>query len=129
MFIRAKSFHAWGRGWGGGGAAEVTCARGGVWLPEVTAADLGADDSVGALQEVAWIALEGHVIAWLPAVPAAGPVGRHARVVAGGRRGDCGRGGGEMTEAQTLHDCVCVCVLYAGECLGVVTRAALLSDV
>lgn len=85
MFIRAKSFHAWGGGVGG------TCARGRVWLPEVTAADLGADNSFGTLQDVAWIALEGHVIARLPAVPAAGPVGRHARVVAGGRRGDCGR--------------------------------------
>lgn len=66
-----------------------TCARGRVRLPEVTAADLGADDSFGPLQDVAWITLEHHMITRLPAVPAAGPVSRHARVVAGGRSGDC----------------------------------------
>lgn len=69
--------------------ASGTCARGRVWLPEVTAADLSADDSFGTLQYVAWITLERHMITRLPAVPAAGPVSRHARVVTGGRSGDC----------------------------------------
>lgn len=69
--------------------AAGTCARGRVWLPEVTATDLGADNSFGTLQDVAWITLEHYMITRLPAVPAAGPVSRHARVVTGGRSGDC----------------------------------------
>lgn len=101
----------------GGRGQWGTCARGRVRLPEVTAADLSADDSFGTLQDVAWIALERHMIARLPAVPAARPVGGHARVVAGGRGGDCKEG--EMTEAQTPGDpsvtwVVCVCWVCCG---------------
>lgn len=73
------------------GCIEVagTCARGGLWLPEVPAADFSADDSFGPLQDVAWITLEDHLVPRLPAVPAAGPVSRHAWVVTGGCSGDC----------------------------------------
>lgn len=69
--------------------AAGTCARGRVWLPEIPAADLSADNSFGPLQDVAWITLEDHLVPRLPAVPAAGPVSRQARVVTGGRSGDC----------------------------------------
>lgn len=87
ILIRAESFHAWRKD--AQREAAGTCARGRVWLPEVTAADLSADNSLGTLQDVTWITLERHMITWLPAVPASGPVSRHARVVTGGRSGDC----------------------------------------
>ena len=66
----------------------LTCAGGRVRLPEEAAVDLGAGYFAGPLQDVAGVALEYHVVPGLPAVPAARPVGGHARVVAGGRRGD-----------------------------------------
>lgn len=66
----------------------ITCAGRRVRLPEEAAVDLRAGYSVGPLQNVARITLEHHVVSGLPAVTAARPVGRHARVVAGGRSGD-----------------------------------------
>lgn len=60
-------------------------------MPEEAAIDLGADDSLRSLQDVARVALEHHMIARLSAVPAAGPVGGHAGVIAGGGCRDCGR--------------------------------------
>lgn len=87
ILIRAKSFLAWYKD--AQREAAGTCAHGRVWLPEVTAADLSADNSFGTLQDVAWITLEHHMVTRLPAVPAAGPISRHARVVTGGCSGDC----------------------------------------
>lgn len=69
--------------------AAGTCARGRVWLPEIPATDLSADDSFGPLQDIAWITLKDHLVPRFPAVPTAGPVSWHARVVTGGRSGDC----------------------------------------
>lgn len=68
---------------------RTTCARRWVWLPEEAAIDLGANDSLRSLQDVTRIALEHHMIAWLSAVPAAGPVGGQAGVIAGSGCRDC----------------------------------------
>lgn len=67
---------------------QSTCACWGVWLPEEATIDLCARDSGGPLQDVAGITLEHHMVPGLLAVAAAGTVSGHARVVAGGRRGD-----------------------------------------
>lgn len=65
-----------------------TCACRRVWLPEEATIDLRAGDPVGPLQDVARITLEHHMVPRLPAVATAGPISRHARVVAGGSSGD-----------------------------------------
>lgn len=65
-----------------------TCACRRVWLPEEATVDLRAGDPVGPLQDVARITLEHHMVPGLLAVAAAGPVSRHARVIAGGCSGD-----------------------------------------
>lgn len=72
------------------------------------------------------------MIAGLPAVPAAGSVGGHARVVTGGCSGDCRntQGDSEMNGAQTPDDPsgTGASVRYAREHFGVVTHTALLCD-
>lgn len=59
-----------------------TCASRRVWLPEVATTDFRAGDFVGTPQDVAGVTLEYHVVPRLPAVTAAGPISRHARVIA-----------------------------------------------
>lgn len=63
---------------------QSTCACRRVWLPEEAAIDLSTDYPFDSLQDVARITLEHHMVPRLPAVTAAGPVGGHARVIAGG---------------------------------------------
>jgi len=71
---------------------QPTDAEGRAGLPVVAVVHLDAGDLVVALELVARVALEGHGVPGLPAVPAAAAVHGHARVAARGRHGACGGG-------------------------------------
>ncbi|TNN88035.1 hypothetical protein EYF80_001616 [Liparis tanakae] len=58
---------------------DITCACRRVRLPEEATVDFRAGNPVGALQNVARITLEHHMVSGLPAVAAAGPIRRQAR--------------------------------------------------
>ena len=63
------------------GLTGLTCAGGGVRLPEEAAVDLCAGDLGGPLKDVTGITLEQDTVSGLLAVPTAGPVGGQTWVV------------------------------------------------